>query len=231
MPAWQDQRVTDAIRPSLDEVRQHHLDQVNAALRRPGMYGDETALLLLIDALAFVEGQVPAWHAERDRLSADGAFTALGVRGAYNQILPDDQRHYDAVASIYAEIAHRRDWLILDRALSGVDYDRLRDTVEAWCSRDRSFADVLATFGDPSVRLGSGNPYFPKTLAYTTDEPTDPLICFHLWNAFDQTAQAEDLPSIHPEPVLLAVRHRTGRFLDTFTFTPEGARRRPTATL
>ena len=34
---------------------------------------------------------------------------------------------------------------------------------------------------------------------------------------------------VHPEPVVLAVRHRPGAFPDAFSFTPEGLRHRPTS--
>ncbi|TDC86199.1 hypothetical protein E1193_00660 [Micromonospora sp. KC606] len=57
----------------------------------------------------------------------------------------------------------------------------------------------------------------------------DDLICFHLWNAFANAAPDTWLQGVHPEPVVLAVRHRPGNLPDSFSFTPEGLRRRPTS--
>jgi hypothetical protein len=68
-----------------------------------------------------------------------------------------------------------------------------------------------------------------KTLAYTTPDHEDGLVCFHLWNAFANTESGSGLRGVHPEPVILAVRHRPGPFAGSFSFTPEGLRRRPTA--
>jgi hypothetical protein len=99
---------------------------------------------------------------------------------------------------------------------------------------------VLATYGPPSIWFGSTNPYYPKTLGYTT-APTAPagphsLICFHLWNRPQPAAAPRR--AVHDEPVLLAVRHPgpghsdsshpgPGRpFADRFTFTPAGTRHR-----
>jgi hypothetical protein len=211
-----------AVSVSLDEVRRHHRRRLNDALRRPGMYGrDEIAERLLIEDLAVAEGSLDRWHAEHDRMRELDAFTSTGVRGAYSRILPDNARRC-AVASVYAEAAHRCGWLDVDRILSGDEFRRMREDIAGWVTRDRTLAEAIEAYGKPSLLIGSNNPYFPMTLVYAADE----LICVHLWNQFDH-APRTPLHGVHPEPVVLAVRHRPGPFRSSFSFTPEGLRRRP----
>ncbi|MEU8184613.1 hypothetical protein AB0B85_21460 [Micromonospora sp. NPDC049044] len=213
----------------LGEARRHHLAQVNGVLRRPGMYGrDEIAERLLLEAMAAVDGSLERWSTECDGLRERDAFTPTGVVGAYRNILPADAVR-DAAASVYAEIAHRLGWLELDRALSEAEYGQLSADISGWLSRQRTLADVIETFGRPSIWIGGTNPSYPKTLAYTTADRDHVLICFHLWNALANTAAETGLQGVHPEPVLLAVRHRPGKFPESFSFTPEGQQRRPTS--
>lgn len=211
----------------LGQARQHHRKHVNGVLRRPGMYGrDETAELLLLGAMAAVDGSTTRWEAEYDRLR-EHFFAATGVNGAYGNLLPADALR-DATASIYAGIAHRCGWLDLDRTLSTAEYQRLAADIGEWVTKDRTLSQVLDRFGAPSLWVGGTNPFWPKTLCYATASPYDELICFHLWNTFAGT-DAGRQEGVHPEPVVLAVRHRPDDFPFSFSFTPEGSRRRPTA--
>jgi hypothetical protein len=210
----------------LEEARRHHRKQLNWALRRPGMYGrDESAELLLLEAIAAVNGSLARWRAERDALRDRSAFTPTGVRGAYEDVLPADALR-DATASVYAEIAHRCGWLDLDRALPDAEFRKLTAGIGGWVAQDRTLSEVIDTFGPPSLWIGGSNPFFPKTLAYTTADRSHDLICIHLWNTF-ANAPGEELRGIHPEPVVLAARHKPGAFPGSFSFTPEGLRRRP----
>lgn len=110
--------------------------------------------------------------------------------------------------------------------LTSDEYDQLRMHMPVWGRRDHFLSDVINTFGPPSVLLGSSNPYYGKTLAYFT-EPTDTaMIFFHLWNGADPDAEST-WPPRYDEPVLLAARIGTGDFEASFTFTPEGKKRRP----
>ena len=194
------------------------------------MYGrDELAERLLLEAMAAVDGCLAQWRAECDVGYADrGAFTATGVMGAYSNVLPANSLR-DAAASVYAEIAHRLGWLYLDRALSKSEYSLLAADIDGWAAPDRTLSEVIETFGAPSLWIGGTNPFFPKTLAYTTADLDDDLICIHLWNAFANAAPDTGLHGVCPEPAVLAVRHRPGNFPDSFTFTPEGSRHRPTS--
>lgn len=195
----------------LGEARRHHLKQVNGVLRRPGMYGrDEAAEWLLLEAMAAVDGSLAGWFTERDGLRERAAFTSTGVVGAYRSILPASCLR-DATASVYAEIAHRLGWLEVDRALSAQELQRMRAEIGGWVAQDRTLSQVVEAFGPPSVQIGGTNPFYPKTFAYTTADRDDDLICLHLWNALAGRPSGIGVRGVHPEPVVLAARHRPAR--------------------
>lgn len=206
---------------TIGEVRDYLLRQLNSALRRPGMYGGENALRLFLDAIAFVDGCEQLLADDLTELRSREAFVSTGVSGAVELVM--GERDADIMASVYAEIAHRRGWLALGNTLSRTDYDRLRNRMPSWCADDRSHGEVLAEIGPPSVLIGGSNPLFPKTLAYGTAHLDDPLVFFHLGNGAEPNAT---WPPDHPEPLLLATRYGGSRFVDRFAFTPAGAARR-----
>ncbi|MEV8326648.1 hypothetical protein [Kitasatospora sp. NPDC056731] len=205
------------------EVREYLLTHLNDALRRPGMYGGETALRLYLDAVAFAADADQEWQEELKDLQTRRGSSSTGVRGAFQDLWGD--AHEGAVASVYAEIAHRQGWLQLDRTLTSAEYDELRRISESWCREDRLLSDVVTRFGPPSILFGGNNPNYPKTLAYATDRRDDTLLCFHLWNSF-ATSPSSSSASVHAEPVLWAFRDGGTLFTDGFTFTPEGSARR-----
>ncbi|MFI6084242.1 hypothetical protein ACIBBB_25255 [Streptomyces sp. NPDC051217] len=205
------------------EVRDYLLTQLNDALRRPGMYGGETALRLYLDAVAFADASEQEWQQELKDLQTRRGFSSTGVRGAFQDLWGD--AHEGAVASVYAEIAHRQGWLRLDRTLTSAEYDEIRRVSETWCRKDRFLSDVVTAFGLPSVLFGGNNPNYPKTLAYASDQRDDTLLCFHLWNSFAPSPSSSS-GSVHAEPVLWAFRDGGTLFTDGFTFTPEGSARR-----
>ncbi|MDP9869846.1 MULTISPECIES: hypothetical protein [Streptosporangium] len=188
------------------------------------MFGGEIALRLLLDHLAYAEHDEEAWAQELRVLESRGAFNSLGVTGAFKTVVPGD--HEYGVASIYAEFARDRGWLDLDRTLTAEEYASIRQDVNAWAAQDRTLTEVHEAFGPPSVLFGGSNPLYGKTLAYTTERVTEPMICFHLWNGTDPGTRSS-WPPAHNEPILLAVRCGRGPFKDTFTFTPQGSMRRP----
>lgn len=191
------------------------------------MYGqDEMAERLVLEAMAAVDGSLTRWRAECDGLRDRLAFASTGVRGAYRGVLPQGALRC-ATASIYAEIAHRCGWLEPDRSLSMAEYQKMAAGVDDWVTQDRTLSQVIETFGAPSLWIGGTNPLYSTTLAYITAD-LDDLICIHLWNTVANTAPGAGPRGVHPEPVVLAVRHRPGNFPGSFSFTPEGLRRRPT---
>ncbi|MEY7975449.1 hypothetical protein AB8O53_03800 [Streptomyces pilosus] len=205
------------------EVLDYLVAHLNGALRRPGMYGRETAIMLYLDAVAFADATEQAWQQELQDLQTRRGFSATGVRGAFEDLWGD--AHEDAVASVYAEIAHRQGWLQLDRTLTSAEHHEIRRASQTWCRKDRLLSDVITAFGPPSVLFGGDNPNYPKTLAYATDQRDDTLLCFHLWNSFATDPRSSSV-SVHAEPVLWAFRYGGTLFTDGFTFTPEGSARR-----
>ncbi|MFI0811851.1 hypothetical protein [Streptomyces echinatus] len=208
------------------EVREYLLTHLNDTLRRPGMYGGEMALRLYLDAVAFAHASEQAWQQELKDLQTRQGSSSTGVRGAFQALWGDT--HEGAVASVYAEIAHRQGWLRLDRTLTSAEHDEIRRVTGTWCRKDRLLSDVVTTFGPPSVLFGGNNPNYPKTLAYATDQRDDTLLCFHLWNSFAPSPSSSSA-SVHAEPVLWAFRDGGTLFTDGFTFTPEGSARRRTS--
>ncbi|MFG2919864.1 hypothetical protein ACGF0D_44275 [Kitasatospora sp. NPDC048298] len=209
---------------SPDEIHAYLVDQLNDALRRPGMWGGELAIRLTLDHLLVVERRQGTWEDEQRALERREARTATGVKGAFEAVLPAD--HGTSVASVYAEFAHRQGWLKLDRALSADEYATMLAAINPWTTQDRTWADVTSTFGTPSVLFGGTNPYYGKTLGYATADRSTPMLFFHLWNGTDPGTEPSWPPS-HEQPLLLAVRHGDAPFAASFTFTPEGQRRRP----
>jgi hypothetical protein len=207
---------------STDEIHSHLVEQVNLALRYPGMYGDEATLRQLLIFLLFVEdnGTIDAWQEE---LRAGGAFYSTGVSGAVSLMFPDAD--LDIVYSVYADFARQRQWLALDRELTAGEYGTMADQLADWCADDRHWQDVLATFGPPSILIGGINERYGKTLGYATARADDPMISFHLWNRTGPEP-AKRWPA-YDDPILLAVRRGNTPFEKCLTFTPEGTRRRP----
>jgi hypothetical protein len=207
---------------SADEIHAHLLEELNFAFRRPGVYGDELHLRLLISHLLYVEdnGTMAAWQ---DELQAGGAFYSTGVKGAVELFFPEAD--LGIIYSVYAEFARQRHWLTLDRELTTDEYESMAGQIADWCTEDTNWQDVLTAFGQPSVLFGGTNPRFGKTLGYATAQASDPMIAFQLWNGSDPE-RPETCPA-YDDPVLLAVRRGNTPFADCLTFTPEGTKRRP----
>ncbi|GAA2437023.1 hypothetical protein GCM10010191_59840 [Actinomadura vinacea] len=206
------------------EIRAYLVDEMNLALRRPGMYGGEIALRLLLRHLLFVERDQDDWTERQPAWEKRGIWTSTGATGAFWWLLPKPHEH--DMASVYAEYARARGWLKPDRVLARAEYVTLRAAARPWAGRDRVWTDVTAEFGPPSVQLGGGNRRYGKVLGYLTEDPDDPIVWFHLWNGPEPGAEVT-WPPEQEEAVLLAVRFGDGPFGETFTFTPEGRRRKP----
>ncbi|MFB8280518.1 hypothetical protein [Nocardia colli] len=201
---------------SAEVMHAYLIDQVNLMLRRLEMYGGEPALWTLFDHLFFLEDADNGVADLHESWRARNAFTPTGVQGALKRHLPEGLR--SALPSMYAEAARQRGWLRVDRALTSAEHTTLCGSVESFVTTNRTLADVLDAFGQPSALFGGTNPRYEKTLAYATDSKSDPMVFFHLWNSRDE----------YTEPILLAIRHGAGPFAASFAFTPEGIRRRPT---
>ncbi|MFI6165923.1 hypothetical protein ACIBCN_03970 [Nocardia sp. NPDC051052] len=208
---------------SAEAMHAYLIDQVNLMLRRLEMYGGEPALWTLFDHLFFLEEADNGIADLHESWRARNAFTPTGVKGALQRHLPDDL--CSALPSMYAEAARQRGWLRLDRALTTDEHTALRASIEAFVTENRTWHDVLDTFGPPSVLFGGTNPRYEKTLAYATEDKSDPMVFFHLWNGSDPGTKT--WPPKYNEPILFAVRYGMVPFAASFCFTPEGTRRRP----
>ena len=180
------------------------------------------ALRLYMDAVAFADCCEERWHQDTADFQARRAFVSTGASGGIELVL--GARQEDAMASVFAEVAHRYGWLVLDNPLEPSDFAAMGRAVDDWCASDRTFSETLAEFGTPTIQLGSNNRLYPKTLGYGAE--SGPLLFLHFWNGAEPGA-ADVSQSDHPEPLLLAARRPGGdTFLDEFTFTPKGKRRR-----
>ncbi|GHF33551.1 hypothetical protein FHX82_005295 [Amycolatopsis bartoniae] len=184
---------------TVDDVRAYLLDQIGRALRRPSAYGGEVSLILLFRVLAFTDCREQQREEELAALQAREASGAAMVIGRVTAAL--GSRDTNAMASVYTEAAYRQGWLSLDRALPPDEYEHVRQTARPWCAEDRQLSDLLAEFGEPSVRW----PTSEGCLGYGTANPADPLVFFHLKGS-----------------VLLATRFGDGDFFAGFTYTPAG---------
>lgn len=209
-----------------DEIHAYLVQRLNRALRYPEGVGGELALVLLYQHLLFTEGQPDAWDEASERLRESGAWTAIGVRGAFRDLIRGADS--SGMASVHAEFAHRRGWLATDRILDARTHQALLGRARQWAGNDRVWADVLAEFGAPSLLLGDDDPRYGKTLGYVGEDPDRPIVFFHLWNG-NPDEKAPAWPPAYPEPLLWAVRFGDGPFRDTFTFTPQGRRLQPSS--
>lgn len=211
--------------PSRAEIREYLVTDLNLVLRRTAMYGGEGALIMAFAHLAFADGLGTGWwEQQRAAWQARGAFSPLGPKGAFQHQFPGNVD--SAVSSLYAESAHERGWLSLDRALSPAEYDALCNSLPRWLTNDRTHTAVLDTYGPPSVLFGGSSPRSPKTIGYFTAQPSDPPVFFHLWNGVEPGTEPT-WPPQYDEAILLATRQGTGPFHDSFAFTPHGRRLRP----
>ncbi|MFD9115164.1 hypothetical protein [Streptomyces bottropensis] len=120
-----------------DEIHAYFVDQLNSALRRPGMFSQgDAALRMLMDHLLFVECQPEALADEQRAWGSRWAWTSTGVAGLFKELMPGGYDQH-CVASVYAEFAHRRGWLRPDRLLPSGEHHALRTTVRSWAQGRR----------------------------------------------------------------------------------------------
>ncbi|XVQ09312.1 hypothetical protein ACQP1W_43395 [Spirillospora sp. CA-255316] len=66
---------------SASEIRAYLINEMNLALRRPGMYGGEVALRLLLRHLLFVERDQDDWTERQRAWEERGMWTSTGGDG------------------------------------------------------------------------------------------------------------------------------------------------------
>jgi hypothetical protein len=134
------------------------------------MYGGELALRQFLEDLAWID--------QRDEgvpgvLEPRGAWSPLGVSGVFARMFGGSPRgHEDAAAFVYADLAGMWGYLEPRRKLTGQEYSRLRSGARQWtAAADRTSADVLAAFGEPSLWRPKYNPWYPMSLGYVSGCP------------------------------------------------------------
>ncbi|WP_427888610.1 hypothetical protein ACQHIV_35150 [Kribbella sp. GL6] len=200
---------------TVEQIQQHFIEGLNGAVRRPGMYGGELGLFYKFDEVVYVT-ETGAGRTWQEALEAAGAWSSIGVAGVVRRLMPGDGA--EAMASAYADYAHQQGWLRIDRTLDGRDYADLRGRLAGYCATDHLEADVLGSFGEPSVRIGGSNPRYPSVLGYVAAD--GPIVWFYLWNG-SKPDEPDSWP-LYEEPVLLAGRCGLAPFKESFVFTPEG---------
>jgi hypothetical protein len=205
---------------SVSEIRGHFIRRLNVALLRPGMYGGELALWQFLGDLAWIDKRdedVPG------TLEPRGAWSSTLVGGAFVRMFGGKPSDHDiAAAFVYADLAGMWGYLEPQRKLTGQEYSRLRRGARQWtATADRTPADVVAAFGEPSLWRSKYNPWYPMSLGYVSGNHLDPLVTFDFW----QDTDWESVPRrsrFGPQPVLRNVRWRESHFEEEFTFTPTG---------
>jgi hypothetical protein len=199
-----------------DGIHEYALSRLNDVLRKPGMFGGDCAIEIYMDIVNFGHTGLRPGSGIQSILSGSDAWTRLGVRGAFLDYWGLDS--HDMTASVYAEAARERGWAALDRLLTAGEYETAAKGVSQWCKHDRSYSEVLAVYGEPSIHIGGNGGAWPKTLFYASEDKSTPCLSFHLWNARD-TPSSEPLYS---EAMLLGVRTENPVFMEGFILTPLG---------
>jgi hypothetical protein len=78
-------------------------------------------------------------------------------------------------------------------------------------SADRTSADVLAAFGEPSLWRPKYNPWYPMSLGYVSGNHLDPLVAFDFWQDTDWESKPRR-SRLGPQPILRNVRWRGNSF-------------------
>jgi hypothetical protein len=84
---WQGRRVELAGAPrTVSDVRDRFIERLNSAVLRPGMWGGELTLQMVLDDLAWLDGQEHVRPGVAETLDADGAWSSIGVSGVFVQM-------------------------------------------------------------------------------------------------------------------------------------------------
>jgi hypothetical protein len=217
-----------AERRTLDEVYEHLVQKLNGTILRPGMsggigQGPEFVLWHELHDLAFIDNREEELTAMLQRLNKRGVSGSTGVHGKLWEVIGENRPwHSEALALVYAEVAHHFGWLRPNRVLRQAEYDALRSQAKAWTSEaDRTIDDLVDMFGKPSVWLERQH-RSDTSFGYCTANLDDPVVVFDFWR-LTWTPDAWTPPDEH---ILLRDVRWTGEstFEDDFTFSPNWLR-------
>lgn len=196
------------------DVRDYLEQQLNQAIRRPGMFGGEVGLQLYCDALAVADDIEGGWTRVQGGLRAWGASGSTGVTGAVERVL--GRKAEDVMASGLRGRG-ARPWVAARGRRHGPAGLRARARgIPRVVRPGPGRGDVRREFGQPSLVLGSR---VERTLVYGTSRPGDQLVFFHLGDA-----SRFGYPGEPGNPLaLIAGRSGGETFAAGFAFTPRWA--------
>ncbi|MGW5532003.1 hypothetical protein [Streptomyces xanthochromogenes] len=90
-----DHHAEDCVRDAAEEIHGYLVDQLNLALRRPGMFGGEVPLRILMDHVLFVEHQPEAWNQLKQGWEEQGLWSPVGPSGAFRDVFPAQTDCYE----------------------------------------------------------------------------------------------------------------------------------------
>lgn len=186
------------------KIRSRQRRLLNAALRRPGMYGGELAIMGMLSDLAWTDRQEHALARFGELLVARSMWTSTGVVGAFERLAPTIDAQL-AAASVFAEIARRLGWLEVDQTCDAATYWKIVNSAPGLVAdRDLTLEDIEAAFGPASVRIGGSK---SGAYGYTGPEERHTFLWFHAAVA---------------DPRVVCCRRDEQSFVDSVTFTPLG---------
>lgn len=173
---------------TIKAYRKQFLAELRSAFERPGMYGGdargaEQYFRIRLGDLCTIGDRAGALESAMKSLESSGLWCATGVAGALDHQIERRKgirqrfQMVNETASVYAEIAHRLGYLLLNRLLNADEWRSLRGGEAAILRRRRATrpTDLVAAYGPPSFStLGS----YTRTLCYASVELAEPWICF-----------------------------------------------------
>ncbi len=158
----------------MEDFRNRLLQRLHGALMRPGMYGDQDGvqlvLLNLLGDLVYIDERESELELAYSHLEARGMWSATRLIGPFCRRFSRVDSFEDEIASVFAEIAHGLGFLQLDRTLTKSEWNDIRRGARQICrERDWHLSQIKERFGSPSLVIG-GSWHQVHCYASTTDD-------------------------------------------------------------
>lgn len=117
--------------------------------------GVELVFRTLLGDLCFVDERESELREELERLRYPGLYGPTGTHGALREHIRGPGDRGEEVGSVFLGIADRLGYVQPDRRLSTAEWKAMRTGLRAAIrSRDWTTEELLARFGEPSIRMG-----------------------------------------------------------------------------
>lgn len=149
---------------SAADIREHVIDCLNHALKRPAMYGGWSAVWSYRETLTYIDESGHRFEI------VDG--NARNPMGFVDESLSDpDESFFHA---LYIPVYHQRGWFRPDAVVDPAVHKAFLDGLDLWLGDPRTRTEVLELLGRPSWKHG-------EVIAYVSADPADPtlVIGFH----------------------------------------------------